>query len=88
MSHEFEMVMPFLPVASRGGPFEDQAFVAGYQAGRLDAQLEHERPPEVLVLVDERLREQADLIAMGRGYTLEAQGAGEGWVRLRLTRVA
>ncbi len=85
--HEYALVMPFLPVASRGGPFEDEAYVAGYQLGRLDAHLEHGQPDELLVMVDDRNREQADLIAMRRGYALEVQGVDGGRVRLRLPKV-
>jgi hypothetical protein len=38
--HELEMVLPFVVVKSKGGPYDDDAFVAGYQCGLIDKQLE------------------------------------------------
>jgi hypothetical protein len=61
--------MPFLPVASKGGPWDDDAFVAGYQMGLLDARLELGHLPESLTIYTGN-REQADLIAMRHGYTV------------------
>ena len=31
----YELLIPFVAVESNGGPFEDEAFVAGFQLGRL-----------------------------------------------------
>lgn len=67
VSHE--MVMPFVSVASKGGPFDDAAFTAGYEMGLLDAVLGH---AYTFGLVDRTLRAenraQADLIAMRHGW--------------------
>jgi hypothetical protein len=38
--HALEMVLPFVVVKSKGGPYDDDAFVAGYQCGLIDKQLE------------------------------------------------
>lgn len=37
--HELELVVPFIVVESKGGPYDDQAFVAGYQVGEIDVRL-------------------------------------------------
>lgn len=34
-----ELIMPFLPVKSKGGRFDDDAYTAGYEMGVLDARL-------------------------------------------------
>ncbi len=36
---KFELVLPFVVCQSQGGPFEDTAFVAGFQAGQIDRTL-------------------------------------------------
>lgn len=37
---EYELVYPFVACQSQGGPYEDQAFVAGVQLGKLTQSLE------------------------------------------------
>lgn len=82
----YEMLMPFLPVQSKGGPYDDDAFAAGYQMGLLDAELggsvfDQGRP------VYAQLREQADLIAMRHGFIAEFSGEEvEGWVCMKIRR--
>ena len=68
---EYGLVMPFVAVASKGGPFDDRAYCAGWEMGRLDALLEHAAPPvhEQPVLTDNA--QQADLVAMKHGYRAE-----------------
>ncbi|MER7167002.1 hypothetical protein ABT336_13170 [Micromonospora sp. NPDC000207] len=34
-----ELVFPFVACTSNGGPYDDDAFTAGYQAGRIDMAL-------------------------------------------------
>ncbi len=66
---EHGLVMPFVAVASKGGPFDDQAYTAGYEMGLLDAELAH---PYSFGLVHRTLRQenraQADLLAMRHGW--------------------
>lgn len=80
----YDLVMPFLPVQSRGGPHDDDAFVAGYEMGLLDAQLgRSEFDQGRAIRVDNR--EQADLIAMRHGYVAEfASDDGTGWVCMKV----
>jgi len=66
------MVMPFVTVASKGGPHDDQSYVAGYEMGLLDARLEHISSiphlqnftwkPDIPIRVENR--RQAELVAM------------------------
>jgi hypothetical protein len=67
----YGLVMPFVAVASRGGPYEDAAFVAGYRAGLIDAELKaggtHSR------YVETDLVAQLDLVAMCNGYVMSSQ---------------
>ena len=67
----YGLVMPFVTVASKGGPHEDRAYCAGWEMGKLDALLEHARPPvhgQPVLAVSEP---QADLLAMKHGYRAE-----------------
>lgn len=69
---EYGMVMPFVTVASKGGPHDDQSYVAGYEMGLLDARLEHFSliphlqnftwKPDMPLRVENR--QQAELVAM------------------------
>ena len=74
--HEFEMEMPFVTVASKGGPHDDNAFVAGYEMGTLDRELlAAPRQHQVTIRTDNTA--QADLIAMRNGYVCEAEQSSE-----------
>lgn len=66
---EYSLVMPFVAVASKGGPFDDDAYVAGYEMGLLDAQLEGEDAGAAEMNIRSANREQADLLAMRHGFT-------------------
>lgn len=65
------LVLPFLPVTSRGGPYDDDAYTAGFEMGMLHSQL---GSPAVapwgtlLVTLHTGNRAQADLIAMHHGW--------------------
>lgn len=73
----YGLVMPFLPVQSKGGPHDDNAYVAGFQMGRLDGLLNTVAAaglpltdwfPEGGETLRRDNREQADLIAMRYGF--------------------
>lgn len=81
----YELAMPFVSVRSKGGPHDDESYVAGYQMGLLDAQLggsefDQGRP----IAADSR--EQADLIAMRHGYIAEFTANISGWVCMRVRK--
>ncbi|MGD9989059.1 hypothetical protein [Pseudonocardia sp.] len=82
-----ELVMPFVVVASKGGPFDDDAYTAGYEMGLLDAALAAGGIAIGQRTLREENRAQADLIAMRHGYVAEFQHSDvEGWVYMRFTR--
>lgn len=71
--HDFEPVVPFKVCQSGGGPYEDEAFVAGYQTGEIDTKLAMAASvgiPEVkLPIVRRALLPQLELHGMRYGYT-------------------
>lgn len=83
----YGLVMPFVSVASKGGPYADDAYAAGWAMGALDTrlgavmrQMSHE---ETVREVDVP---QADLIAMRHGYRMEATPSEvDGWVFCEFT---
>jgi len=80
----YDLVMPFLPVQSNGGPHSDDAYVAGYEMGLLDAQLGKSEFEQGRSIHAEN-REQADLIAMRHGYISEfTSDDGTGWVCMKV----
>lgn len=85
----YDLVMPFVTVASKGGPHEDQAYTAGWEMGALHALLSQERDhPHVHVqTVRADNREQADLIAMDCGYTAMFSFTAEGWLLASFARL-
>ena len=78
--HEFSgeedtygLIMPFVVCSSKGGPFDDDAYVNGYEAGNFDAKLESGGLEmfETLVFHTANLP-QIELIAMKHGYSMKA----------------
>lgn len=85
---EYGLVMPFVTVASKGGPYDDEAYVAGYEMGILDHVLCH-LPPSAThrVTIHEANRAQADLIAMRHGFVMHTHGDPSlGWLDVGFTR--
>jgi hypothetical protein len=67
---EFGLLMPFVTVVSRGGPHDDESYVAGYEMGQLDARLAaagHHRLGCPEVVMQRANLPQAELIAMRHG---------------------
>lgn len=86
---EYGLLYPFTVCTSKGGPYEDQAFVAGVQFGRVAAAMERQEPLIGPVMVRSDLVPQIDLAAMHHGYTLSAEAWDEHpdeWSRATLTR--
>lgn len=79
MDEEYDLVMPFVTVASVGGPHDDESFVAGYAMGLLDAALSTGCGSESMP-VKESCLAQADLLAFRYGYTTRVDDPEvEGW---------
>ena len=78
-----ELVMPFVVVTSKGGPFDDDAFTAGWAAAEIDGTLataERIGATEVKFEVFRTaLLKQVDLIAMRYGFASVVVEASEEW---------
>jgi hypothetical protein len=91
---EYGLVMPFVVCASQGGPFDDDAYVAGYEAGLLDARLSSVEYDSLLVeghldgVIHAGNQPQVDLIAMKHDLVAQFEEAGDGWLYLTLRRGA
>lgn len=83
---ERELVVPFRCVTSAGGPFDDDAFTAGFQAGMLYQKLSTPDLAAATEMVYEALEELADLMGMRYGLTMDVLWRGDGWVHLGFTR--
>lgn len=91
--HYYGLAMPFISVASVGGPFDDMAFACGFDCGKLWAELEMcerlgatPRPRQVKT----GILDQLDLMAMHYKFTLmvgEKDESGE-WVGVEFAAAA
>lgn len=90
----YGIVMPFVVCQSQGGAFDDDAFVAGFRCGSLDAELSIMRKLDAVLAEPEPFmsREaeltQLDLIAMRHGFVMEAERADDEWFRVTIKQVA
>ena len=67
-----ELVFPFVVCQSNGGPYDDDAFTAGYQCGRADSALAAAAAvgaSRATFTVGTGLVAQVELIAMHHGFT-------------------
>lgn len=74
MDGEFEMGMKFVVVKTEGGPYDDGAYVAGFELGALNARLEaalHHGLGLPQATIHRENLPQADLLAMQVGATME-----------------
>jgi len=69
---EFGLVMPFVVCVSNGGPYDDAAYCAGFEAGMVDTILA--TLPDGINQASRPVRSdnlpQIDLIAMQHGWTI------------------
>lgn len=74
---EFGLLFPFIVCASQGGPYDDDAFVAGVQMGRIDQALQvaaQTGADRLRFTVATRLVRQLELVGMARGFpVMQAQ---------------
>lgn len=81
---EYGLVMPFVAVQSKGGPFQDQAYAAGWEMGALHGRLAQLTPEageqHHAQMIRIENREQADLIAMHTQCTAAFTPSGDGWL--------
>jgi hypothetical protein len=69
---EMNLVMPLIIVASNGGPYDDEAFVAGMNLQQLWSVLDA-KPRSYQQFVRSSLIPQIDLLAMHFGYRMRAE---------------
>jgi hypothetical protein len=73
---QWGLLFPFVVCQSNDGPYDDAAFVAGYQAGRIDRSLAVAVAAEADALrftVHTLLVPQLELIAMNHGYLAKSE---------------
>jgi hypothetical protein len=93
---EYQIVMPFITVTSKGGPHDDASYVAGYQMGLIDARLAMLASTcgddsGMVSTVSVENRTQADLLAMRHGFTVnfdEPAPESPDWLRASFRRGA
>jgi hypothetical protein len=69
----WHLAVPFVVCQSQGGPYDDEAFVAGFQAGQISQALAAAKTAgadRLIRTVRMDLVKQLDLIAMDAGFTL------------------
>jgi len=90
------LVMPFTAVASKGGPYDDAAFAAGWQCGQIYAELQALSVaggcyPTVMTTmrpVRATTVKQLDLVAMSHGFRLKTEATDvDEWVMATFSRV-
>lgn len=68
---EHGLLFPFVVCVSKGGPYEDGAFAAGFQAGQIYQALGNGMLYSIQFTVRTDLLPQLDLIAMHFGFTVD-----------------
>lgn len=75
---DHELVLPFVSVKSKGGPFDDDAYVAGFECGRYDAHMAFSADTGIVANVLTETTPvhtanlpQLDLLAMHHGLTMK-----------------
>ena len=85
---QYDLVMPFVPVKSRGGPHDDDAYVAGYEMGQLNAVLASAPPAHEATIRSDNAA-QADLIAMRHDYRCTVKDSDvDEWVFAAFTPIS
>jgi len=87
---DYELAVPFTVCASNGGPFEDGAYVAGYEMGLLAGEFNFTTDPAIEQVIRTDNVTQADLLAMHYGWKLESRPDaiyGSEWSHIRCTRI-
>ena len=80
-------VMPLVLCRSRGGPYDDEAFLSGWRLGNIGATLAHPGISALAESIRPGERHQTDLIAMARGYTMTVEPSTSAeWLSVTFTR--
>jgi hypothetical protein len=85
---EYGVVLPFITVASKGGPHDDDTYTCGWECGEINALLQYGKPNEHTVTVHTINLGQLDLIAMHQGYAMESRSSDfDEWTFVSFRRV-
>lgn len=94
---DYGLVMPFVVCQSKGGPYDDESYVAGFEAGYLDGMMAFEdalRAQGFRVAAAGSSGQpfhaanapQIDLIAMRHNYSVAFSEPEDGWVSADFTK--
>ena len=85
---EGDTELPLVLCRSRGGPYDDEAFLSGWRLGDIGATLGRPGVSALAESIRPRERLQADLLAMARGYTMTVERSSDpDWLLVTFTRV-
>ena len=84
---EGDTQLPFVLCRSRGGPYDDEAFLSGWRLGDLGATLGRAGVSALAESIRPRERLQADLLAMAYGYTMAVEPSSDpDWLLVTFSR--
>ena len=89
MSESYGLSLPFVCVESVGGPYEDEAFVAGFQVGSIVAALSSASTQYLDATVRSGVVDQLDLAAVAHGYQMTREAwseAPEEWTFVKFVK--
>jgi hypothetical protein len=79
----YTLAVPFIVCKSNGGPYDDDSFVAGFQAGEVDRALDMGAAARAetvrFPMARTDLLKQFELIAMNRGYPVMVAEKSDEW---------
>ncbi len=83
-----ETGLPLVLCRSRGGPYDDEAFLSGWRLGDIGATLGRPGVSALAESIRPHERLQADLLAMARGYTMTVErGSDADWLLVTFSRI-
>lgn len=86
----YGLVMPFVVVTSVGGPYDDDAYAAGWEAKTIQIQLaglvEQSGPLIMVASIHTENQPQIDLVAMQEGWTVAFEPYDDEWVTATFQR--
>jgi len=84
---DYELQLPFISVKSKGGPHDDESFVAGFEMGTLDVILGTPYLQSHVMTIHTVNLNQADLIAMHYDFKMEIEDEDGEWTTVTFGRV-
>lgn len=88
MHDDAELVVPFVVVRSKDGPYEDESFCAGVEYGMMREYLDSKRPAVYSPTTRTALLPQVELLAMECSYDLKIDDwpqCPDGWTAITLS---